>query len=92
MSTKQDIAMFVIIYIVRVIRRDYTNRRNLSRTREPDFMRVLVVEDDAKIASFVSKELKQAGFSVDTTSDGQNGLGLSFNRAVRRSRHPYYAT
>ena len=40
-------------------------------------MRVLVVENDAKIASFVSKELKQAGFSVDTTSDGQNGLGLS---------------
>ena len=33
-------------------------------------MRVLVVEDDAKIASFVSKGLKQAGFSVDTTSDG----------------------
>jgi hypothetical protein len=68
MSTKQDIAMFVIIYIVRVIRRDYTNRRILSCTREPDFMCVLVVEDEAKIASFVSKELKQAGFSVDTTS------------------------
>lgn len=40
-------------------------------------MRVLVVEDDAKIASFVSKGLKQAGFAVDTTSDGQNGLDLS---------------
>ena len=40
-------------------------------------MRVLVVEDDAKIASFVSKGLKQAGFTVDTTSDGQNGLDLS---------------
>jgi two-component system, OmpR family, response regulator len=42
-------------------------------------MRVLVVEDDAKIASFVSKGLKQAGFTVDTTSDGRNGLDLSLS-------------
>jgi DNA-binding response OmpR family regulator len=54
-------------------------------------MRVLVVEDDAKIPSFVSKGLKQAGFTVDTTS-GSKWFGLVFNRAVRRSRHPYYAT
>jgi two-component system OmpR family response regulator len=40
-------------------------------------MRVLVVEDDAKIASFVSKGLKQAGFAVDTVPDGRSGLDLS---------------
>jgi CheY-like chemotaxis protein len=60
-------------------------------TGNPKFMRVLVVEDDAKIPSFVSKGLKQAGFTVDTTS-GSKWFGLVFNRAVRRSRHPYYAT
>ena len=43
-------------------------------------MRVLVVEDDAKIASFVCKGLKQAGYTVDTTSDGQNGLDLSLTK------------
>lgn len=36
-------------------------------------MRVLVVEDDAKIASFVVKGLKQSGFAVDYCSDGEEG-------------------
>lgn len=33
-------------------------------------MRILVVEDDPKIASFVVKGLKQSGFAVDHLSDG----------------------
>ena len=37
-------------------------------------MRVLVVEDDKKIASFVVKGLRQAGFTVDHASDGGAGL------------------
>ena len=37
-------------------------------------MRVLVVEDDAKIASFVARGLKQAGYAVDHASDGEAGL------------------
>jgi two-component system, OmpR family, response regulator len=36
-----------------------------------DEMRILVVEDDNKIASFVVKGLKQAGFAVDRCADGQ---------------------
>lgn len=40
-------------------------------------MRVLVVEDDQKIASFVVKGLKQAGFAVDHAVDGEDGLHLS---------------
>ncbi|HEV8341364.1 MAG TPA: response regulator transcription factor [Candidatus Binatia bacterium] len=40
-------------------------------------MRVLVVEDDQKIASFVVKGLKQAGFAVDHAADGEDGLHLS---------------
>jgi two-component system OmpR family response regulator len=40
-------------------------------------MRVLVVEDDPKIASFVAKGLKQAGFAVDRAADGQAGLELA---------------
>jgi two-component system, OmpR family, response regulator len=34
-------------------------------------MRVLVVEDDAKIASFVVNGLKQSGFAVDRCADGE---------------------
>ena len=39
-------------------------------------MRILIIEDDAKIASFLEKGLKEAGFSVDTRGDGQAGLEL----------------
>jgi heavy metal response regulator len=37
-------------------------------------VRVLVVEDDATIADFVEKGLREAGFAVDVASDGQQGL------------------
>ncbi|HVZ24317.1 MAG TPA: response regulator transcription factor [Vicinamibacterales bacterium] len=40
-------------------------------------MRVLVVEDDAKIASFVVKGLKQEGYAVDHAADGDTGLALA---------------
>ena len=40
-------------------------------------MRVLVVEDDAKIASFVVRGLKQNGYAVDHASDGETGLALA---------------
>ena len=36
-------------------------------------MRILVVEDDAKIASFVVTGLKQSGFAVDRCADGEEG-------------------
>ena len=37
-------------------------------------MRILVVEDDCKIAGFVVNGLKQSGFSVDRASDGDQAL------------------
>ena len=37
-------------------------------------MRLLVVEDDSKIASFVVKGLKEAGFAVDHCADGEEAL------------------
>lgn len=37
-------------------------------------MRVLIVEDDKKIASFVMRGLQQAGFSVDHVDNGEDGL------------------
>ena len=40
-------------------------------------MRVLVVEDDSKIASFVVNGLKQNGFAVDHAPDGEKGFGLA---------------
>ena len=43
---------------------------------EPE-MRLLLIEDDLKIADFVSKGLKQAGFVVEHASDGNSGLQLA---------------
>lgn len=39
-------------------------------------MKVLLVEDDSDIALFISKGLKEAGYSVDVAKDGD--LGLEF--------------
>jgi two-component system OmpR family response regulator len=40
-------------------------------------MRALLVEDDATIASFVARGLKEAGFVVDHADDGASGLHLA---------------
>jgi len=40
-------------------------------------MRVLVIEDDDKIASFIADGLRQAGFIVSCAADGEAGLHLA---------------
>jgi two-component system, OmpR family, response regulator len=42
-------------------------------------MRILVVEDDKKIASFVVKGLKEAGFAVDRADNGEDGLQMALS-------------
>ncbi len=39
-----------------------------------DLMRILVVEDDKKISSFIVNGLKQNGYAVDHAPDGEDGL------------------
>ena len=40
-------------------------------------MRLLLIEDDHKIASFIIKGFKAAGFAVDHAADGVQGLALA---------------
>ncbi len=40
-------------------------------------MRVLLIEDDDAIASFVVKGLREAGFAVDYADNGEDGLALA---------------
>ncbi len=40
-------------------------------------MRVLVIEDDRKIASLVTSGFRQSGFTVDHAADGLDGLALA---------------
>lgn len=37
-------------------------------------MRVLIIEDDKKIASFIERGLREDGYAVDVANDGQEGL------------------
>ena len=40
-------------------------------------MRVLIIEDDKDVASFIQKGLAQAGWNVDHADDGKDGLFLA---------------
>ena len=48
-------------------------RRHVSEERVAD-MRLLLVEDDKKLASYITKGLQEAGFAVDHCADGEEGL------------------
>jgi two-component system OmpR family response regulator len=43
-------------------------------------VRVLLVEDDASIADFVERGLREAGFAVDRAADGDEGLEAARSR------------
>ena len=43
-------------------------------------MRILVVEDDRKVASFIRKGLTEEGYAVDLASDGETGLAMGLDR------------
>ncbi len=40
-------------------------------------MRLLIIEDDEDVASYVKSGLEQAGYTVDTASNGKDGLFLA---------------
>ena len=42
-------------------------------------MRLLVVEDEKKVASFIKKGLEEKGYAVDLVSDGKTGLILGLD-------------
>ncbi len=44
-------------------------------------MRILVVEDEKKVASFIQRGLEEEGFSVDVAFDGEEGVQKAENQA-----------
>lgn len=50
----------------------------IAPVQETD-MRILVIEDDKKIASFLTKGLRQSGFAVDHADNGEDGLHLAIS-------------
>jgi len=43
-------------------------------------MRLLVVEDEKKVASFIKRGLEEEGYAVDVASDGEKGLEMALDR------------
>lgn len=43
-------------------------------------MRLLVVEDETKVAGFIRKGLEEEGYAVDVASDGRSGLRMALDR------------
>jgi len=46
-------------------------------------MRLLVVEDEKKVAGFIKKGLEEEGYSVDVALDGEEGLSHALHRAYQ---------
>ena len=42
-------------------------------------MRILVIEDERKVASFIKRGLEEERYIVETASDGEEGLELARN-------------
>jgi heavy metal response regulator len=42
-------------------------------------VRILVVEDERKVASFIQRGLEEEGYAVDVTGDGENGLAMALD-------------
>lgn len=42
-------------------------------------MRILLVEDEKKVASFIKKGLEEEGYAVDLASDGESGLQMALD-------------
>jgi CheY-like chemotaxis protein len=43
-------------------------------------MRLLVVEDEKKVANFIRKGLAEEGYAVDLTHNGEEGLGMALDQ------------
>jgi DNA-binding response OmpR family regulator len=59
---------------VRRLRASYERPTIPSEASATEPMRALLIEDDAAIAAFVVRGLKEAGFAVDHVGDGEAGL------------------
>ena len=45
-------------------------------------MKILIIEDDTQVASYISKGMLEAGHTVDMADNGKDGLFLATNRII----------
>lgn len=49
----------------------------LKSVKQECVVRILIIEDDRKISSFLEKGFREAGYAVDVAADGEEGLALA---------------
>lgn len=54
--------------------RERTRGRRLTPSEDDGPVKILVIEDDRKVASFVAQGLREDGYTVDVAHDGDEGL------------------
>ena len=67
--------MFLIINYVTFIA--HSNIKGEFLTLQNFKMKILLIEDDKKVSEYITKGLKEAGYNIDCTYDGKNGLFLA---------------
>lgn len=55
----------------------YNKFHPANKNAQGDLVRILLVEDDLKIASFVLKGMREAGFAIDHAADGEVGFYMA---------------
>jgi two-component system, OmpR family, response regulator len=55
----------------------FTRHARAGMNRTEQFMRILVIEDEARILAFVTQALRADGYTVLAAEDGEAGLGLA---------------
>ena len=55
----------------------HSTKRRGPRTGESSGVRILVVEDEERLAAVLAKGLAEHGYAVDTAHDGDDGLQLA---------------
>ena len=48
-----------------------------SHAKGEERVRILIIEDDPKISSFIEKGFRESGYAVDVAADGEDGLYLA---------------
>ena len=55
-------------------------------------MRILIVEDEKKVSSFIKKGLEEEYYAADIAGDGKQGLKLAENEEYDLDHHGHYAS
>ncbi len=58
----------------------YHNKRNIPEGRRDSEVKILIVEDEKKLANFLKKGLQEEGYAADVVHNGEDALSMATDR------------